>query len=46
LADDPEHAAVIKELSQHLPTVNAKTAPGSSGLGSRAEDRHLFGNVK
>ena len=46
LADDSKHAAVIKELSQHLPKVNARTAPGSSGLGSRAEDRHLFGNVK
>lgn len=46
VASKSEYAAVIKELSQHLPKVNVKTAPGSSGLGSRDEDRHLFGNVK
>ncbi|MGZ0173889.1 MAG: sulfatase/phosphatase domain-containing protein [Planctomycetales bacterium] len=46
LASKPEHTDIIKELSQHLPTVNVKTAPGSSGLGSREEDRHLFRNVK
>jgi len=46
LAGQPEHASVIKEMSQHLPTVNVKTAPGSSGLGARPEDRNLFGGVK
>ncbi|MDA0284070.1 MAG: hypothetical protein O3B86_12035, partial [Planctomycetota bacterium] len=46
LASTPEHATVIRELSQHLPTVNAPTAPGSSGLGNRPEDRSLFGDVK
>ena len=46
VASNPDHANVIKRLSRHLPKVNAKTAPGSSGLGSREEDRHLFRNVK
>ncbi|NQV26954.1 MAG: sulfatase [Rhodopirellula sp.] len=46
LAGRPEHRHVIKELSQHLPTINVKTAPGSSGLGNRDEDRELFGDVK
>ncbi len=46
LAGKPAHAEIIKELAQHLPSVNVRTAPGSSGLGSRDEDRHLFGNVR
>lgn len=46
LAGHPEHADIIKELSQHLPTVNVKTAPGSKGLGNRREDSQLFGGVR
>ena len=46
LAGKPEYAAIISELSQHLPAVNVKTASGSSGLGNRSEDTGLFGNVK
>jgi arylsulfatase A-like enzyme len=46
VASQPKRASVIKELSQHLPEVNVKTAPGSSGLGNRPEDRGLFGGVK
>ena len=45
VASLPKRASVIKELSQHLPEVNVKTAPGSSGLGNRPEDRGLFGGV-
>lgn len=43
IAAEPGHADVIRELSKHLPEVNVKTAPGSTGLGNRPEDRGLFG---
>ena len=46
LAEKHAYAEVVKDLSQHLPWVNVKTAPGSSGLGNRDEDRQLFGDVK
>lgn len=46
LAGQSEHVDVINELSQHLPAVNVHTVPGSSGLGSRPEDRSLFSGVR
>ncbi|MDG2359558.1 MAG: sulfatase [Planctomycetaceae bacterium] len=46
LASNPKLKTLVEKLAKHLPAVNAETAPGSSGLGSREEDRHLFRNVK